>query len=422
MAERPDSRRRAEPAGAPSGAAPARRRARGTVESSRTRGAAAVRGASRKAQTRHAAPGSQGAAVRRIGVLTGGGDCPGLNAVLRALVKTAVGCYGWEVVGIEDGFEGLLDPDRAQALTEDAVRGILPRGGTILGTTNRCNPFDFVWKENGAVRRADRSGEALDRLAALGLDALVVIGGDGTLAIAEQFYRLGVPVVGVPKTIDNDLSATDVTFGYQTALETATEAIDRLHTTAESHHRVLVVEVMGRHAGWIALESGLAGGGDVILIPEVPFSADGVVEPILARQQRGRGFSIVVVAEGAAPVGGTQFVQTSPDVANPVRLGGIGAWLVPEIEARVDVEARGVVLGHLQRGGSPNAFDRILGTRFGAAVVRLIAAGGFGQMVALQGAEIVPVTLADAIGVAKRVPPDGELVQTARGMGISFGD
>ena len=360
--------------------------------------------------------------VRRIGVLTGGGDCPGLNAVLRGLVKTAVGSYGWAVVGFEDGFDGLLDPKRVQPLTLDTVRGILPRGGTILGTTNRSNPFDYVWKEHGAVRRADRSAEALERFRALGLDALVVVGGDGTLAIAERFYRLGMPVVGVPKTIDNDLSATDVTFGYQTALQTATEAIDRLHTTAESHHRVLVVEVMGRHAGWIAIESGLAGGADVILLPEIPFAVDRVVAALAARQSRGRGFSIVVAAEGAAPGGGAQFVQPSAAATSPTRLGGIAAWLVTEVEARMEVEARAVVLGHLQRGGSPVACDRVLGTRFGAAAARLIAAGGFGQMVALQAPRVVPVPLADAVGVMKRVAPDGELVATARGLGIAFGD
>jgi 6-phosphofructokinase 1 len=355
-------------------------------------------------------------------VLTGGGDCPGLNAVLRALVKTAAGSYGWEVLGFEDGFDGLLDPERVQPLTLDAVRGILPRGGTILGTTNRSNPFDYIWKENGAVRRADRSAEALERFRALELEALVVIGGEGTLAIAEQFYRLGMPVVGVPKTIDNDLSATDVTFGYQTALQFATEAIDRLHTTAESHHRVLVVEVMGRHAGWIAVESGLAGGGDVILLPEIPFEVDRVLTALEARQSRGRGFSIVVAAEGAAPRGGEQIVQASTDATSPTRLGGIGAWLVTEIEARMEVEARCVVLGHLQRGGSPVAFDRVLGTRFGAAAARLVAAGGFGQMVALQSPRVVAVPLAEAIGVLKRVPPDGELVAAARGLGICFGD
>jgi ATP-dependent phosphofructokinase / diphosphate-dependent phosphofructokinase len=372
--------------------------------------------------TQHSAPSTQHSSVRRIGVLTGGGDCPGLNAVLRALVKTAVGSYGWEVLGFEDGFDGLLDPERVRRLTVDAVRGILPRGGTTLGTTNRSNPFDYVWKENGALRRADRSVEALERFGAAQLDALVVIGGDGTLSIAERFHRLGMPVVGVPKTIDNDLSATDVTFGYQTALQTAMEAIDRLHTTAESHHRVLVVEVMGRHAGWIAIESGLAGGGDVILLPEIPFEVDQVVRALAARQRRGRGFSIVVAAEGAAPRGGAQFVQPLADKTSPTRLGGIGTWLAAEIEARMDVEARAVVLGHLQRGGSPVAFDRVLATRFGAAAARLVAAGGFGQMVALQSPDVVPVALADAVGVLKRVPPNGELVQTARGMGVCFGD
>src|SRR5581483_2736917 len=360
-------------------------------------------------------------AVRRIGVLTGGGDCPGLNAVLRALVKTAVGRYGREVIGIEDGFEGLLEPARTQRLTVDTVRGILPRGGTILGTTNRCNPFDFQWRVDGVIQRADRSGEVLAQIAALGLDALVVIGGDGTLAIAERLYRLGVPVVGVPKTIDNDLAATDVTFGYQTALATATEAIDRLHTTTESHHRVMVVEVMGRYAGWIAMEAGLAGGADVILIPELPFDLDRVIEHLAVRHRNRRSFSIVVAAEGAAVQGGQPLFVASHDPTSPRRLGGIGAWLAAEIEQRLGVEAREVVLGHLQRGGSPVAFDRVLGTRFGAAAARLIAAGSFGQMVALRTPDIVAVPLATAVSTPKRVPPDGELVRTARDIGIGLG-
>ena len=371
--------------------------------------------------TASSAPTALSTPVRRIGVLTGGGDCPGLNAVLRALVKTAETSYGWEVLGIEDGFDGLLQLDRVRSLNGEAVRGILPRGGTILGTTNRSNPFDYVWKEDGNVRRADRSAEVLQRVAELGLDALVVIGGDGTLAIAHELSRLGVPVVGVPKTIDNDLAATDVTFGYHTALATATEAIDRLHTTAESHHRVMVVEVMGRHAGWIAIESGVAGGADVILIPEIPFVVERVVESLLARQSHGRGFSIVVIAEGAAPQGADPLFQESRDPTSPARLGGIGAWLAAQLEDRLDAEVRAVVLGHLQRGGSPTAFDRILGTRFGAAAARLIAARGFGQMVALRTPDVVPVALADVIGVPKHVPADGELVQTARGMGIGFG-
>jgi ATP-dependent phosphofructokinase / diphosphate-dependent phosphofructokinase len=360
-------------------------------------------------------------AVQRIGVLTGGGDCPGLNAVLRALVKTAVGRFGWEVLGIEDGFEGLLEPERVRRLSFETVRGILPRGGTILGTTNRCNPFDFTWRDNGEVRRADRSGEVLARIDALGLDALVVIGGDGTLSIAERLHRQGLPVVGVPKTIDNDLCGTDVPFGYQTALATATEAIDRLHTTTESHHRVMIVEVMGRHAGWIALESGLAGGADVILIPEIPFELDLVVEHLAVRHRNRRSFSIVVVAEGAVPRGGEPLFLPSHDPSSPKRLGGIGVWLAGEIERRLRVEAREVVLGHLQRGGSPVPFDRILGTRFGAGAARLVAAGGFGQMVALHTPEVVAVPLATAVSTPKRVPPDGEFVRTAHDVGIGLG-
>lgn len=367
-------------------------------------------------------PQAAAAPIQRIGVLTGGGDCPGLNAVIRALVRTAVGRYGWEVVGVEDGFEGLLAPGRTRPLSLDQVRGLLPRGGTILGTTNRGNPFAIAVREGDAVRTLDRSPEVVDRVRALGLDALVVIGGDGTLAIAEKLYRLGVPVVGVPKTIDNDLAATDVTFGYHTAVTTAVEAIDRLHTTAESHHRVMVVEVMGRHAGWIALESGLAGGADVILIPEFPFEMEHVVAALAARQARGSSFSIVVVAEGAAPRGQAQFLVHPTDPRLPARLGGVGAWLASEIEAAMGVESRVVVLGHLQRGGSPTAVDRILGTRFGAAAARLVAERAFGQMVALHTPRTVAVPLAEATGVMKRVTHDDEGVETARGIGISFGD
>jgi 6-phosphofructokinase 1 len=342
--------------------------------------------------------------------------------VIRALVREALGRYGWEVIGVEDGFEGLLEPGRTRPLTLDHVRGVLPLGGTILGTTNRGNPFAMAVREGDGVRNIDRSGEVVDRVKALGLDALVVVGGDGTLAIAEQLYRLGVPVVGVPKTIDNDLAATDVTFGYQTAVATAVDGIDRLHTTAESHHRVMVVEVMGRHAGWIALESGVAGGADVILIPEIPFEMEHVVAALAARRARGRSFSIVVVAEGAAPRGQAQFLVRAGDPRLPPRLGGVGTWLVSEIEAAMEIEARVVVLGHLQRGGSPTAFDRVLGTRFGAAAARLVAERAFGQMVALHTPRIVAVPLAEATGVMKQVTPEDEVVEAARGIGISFGD
>jgi 6-phosphofructokinase 1 len=277
-------------------------------------------------------------------------------------------------------------------------------------------------REGDQVRTIDRSHEAVEGVAALALDALVVIGGDGTLAIAEKMYRLGVPVVGVPKTIDNDLAATHVTFGYQTAVATAVDAIDRLHTTAESHHRVMVVEVMGRDAGWIALEAGLGGGVDVILIPEIPFEMDHVVAALAARQAGGRSFSIVVVAEGATPRGQAQFLVQPADPRLPARLGGVGTWLSAEIETAMGVESRAVVLGHLQRGGSPSAFDRILATRFGAAAADLVAERAFGQMVALHTPRIVAVPLAEAIGVMKGVTADDQLVETARGIGISFGD
>jgi len=361
--------------------------------------------------------------IQRIAVSTGGGDCPGLNAVIRAVVKTAINSYGWEVLGIEDGYDGLLGRDgaRVRPLTMADVRGILPRGGTILGTSSRSNPFAMQVKEGDQVRVIDRSEEAVSRLKKLGVDVLVTIGGDGSMHIARQLEAMGVRLVGVPKTIDNDLQATDVTFGFNTALETATDAIDKLHTTAESHHRVMVVEVMGRHAGWIALEAGIAGGADAILIPEIPYKLDILCEKIAERNRSGSHFSIVVVAEGAMPVGGQpHFLDTGAGGSR--RLGGIGALLAEQIAAVAEVETRATILGHLQRGGAPSPFDRLLGTRFGAAAVHLIARGGFGRMVALRGQDIVDVPVADAIASPKLVPPDGELVQVARGLGISFGD
>jgi len=358
----------------------------------------------------------------RIGVLTGGGDCPGLNAVIRAVVKTACNDYGYEVLGIEDGFEGFLQPAKIRPLTPDDVRGILPRGGTILGTTNRGNPFAYRYLEEGVVKTVDRSDEVVARVEELKLDGLVVIGGDGSLHIANDLWQKGVPVVGVPKTIDNDLSATDVTFGFDTALTTATEAIDKLHTTAESHHRVMLLEVMGRNAGWIALEAGLAGGADAILIPEIPFDPEAIVRTVQRRDASGRKFSIVVVAEGAAPLGGRQvFLDASDPVALP-RLGGVGTQVGDDLARRSGHETRVTVLGHLQRGGAPTPFDRILGTRFGAAAVRLAATGSLGRMVALRTPDIVDVPLGEAVGVLKTVPPDGQLVQTARGLGILVSD
>lgn len=361
--------------------------------------------------------------VRRIAVSTGGGDCPGLNAVIRAVVKTAINEYGWEVLGIEDGYDGLLGYEGAlvRPLTMAEVRGILPRGGTILGTSNRSNPFAMKVTIDAQTHMVDRSQEAVDRLARLGVDVLVTIGGDGSMHIAQELQALGVPLVGIPKTIDNDLQATDLTFGFDTALLTATEAIDKLHTTAESHHRVMVVEVMGRHVGWIALEAGIAGGSDVIVIPELPYDIERLCQKVTERTRSGSRFSIVVVAEGAIEVGGQpHFVPMGE--GGKQRLGGIGEHLAEQVAANARVETRATVLGHLQRGGAPTAFDRLLGTRFGTAAVHLIARGGMGRMVALRSNEIVDVPIEDAIASLKSVQPDGELVRLARGLGISFGN
>jgi len=359
--------------------------------------------------------------IKRIGVLTGGGDCPGLNAVIRAVVKAAILQHGWEVIGIEDGFEGLIEPGRTRKLELADVRGLLPRGGTILGTTNRGNPFAFHTVIDGQEVVYDASHEVVEHIDQLGLDGLIVIGGDGSLSIGLDLARLGVPIIGVPKTIDNDLALTDVTFGFDTALDTATYAIDKLHTTAESHHRVMLVEVMGRNAGWIALTAGLAGGADVILIPEIPFSVEAICACVQERERDGAKFSIVVVAEGAAPVDGKQVFKHSGDGRALPRLGGIADRIGRQIVVCSGKETRVTVLGHLQRRGGPGAFDRILATRFGTAAVRLAAAGRFGQMVALQGTEIVSVPIEDAVRVPKRVDPEGEMVQTARELGISFG-
>ena len=355
--------------------------------------------------------------IRRIGLLTGGGDCPGLNAVVRAVVRSAELLYDWEVMGIEDGFDGLIFPERARRLTTADVRGILPRGGTILGTSNRGNPFAFrSGPDSGPV---DLSSRVVENIHQLGIDALVVIGGDGTLAMAQEFLKLGVPLVGIPKTIDNDLAGTDVTFGFDTAVVTATEAIDKLHTTAESHHRAMILEVMGRSAGWIAVEAGVAGGADVILIPEIPFRLERVVDAILAREAGGNQFSIIVVAEGAVTVDGLQ-MRVSGTTGAGSRFAGMGYWLGEQLVELTDKEVRVTVLGHLQRGGSPSPFDRILATRFGVEAVRLIAQGAFGRMVAYRGPDVDSVPMAEAVGVLKLVPPDGEYVQTARALGISF--
>lgn len=360
----------------------------------------------------------------RVGVLTGGGDCPGLNAVIRAVVKTGIGVYGWEITGIEDGFEGLILPGKARQLRVKDVQGLLPRGGTILGTTNRANPFAYPQRQSdGQVEVTDESDVVLEQIAALRLDAVIVIGGEGSLKIANELLAKGAPLVGVPKTIDIDVDCTDVTFGFDSALVTATEAIDKLHTTAESHHRVMIVEVMGRDAGWLALQSGLAGGADVILIPEIPFRPEAVVAKVAGRRAEGRLFSIIVVAEGARMVGRGQVYQDSSVALDlQPRLGGMGEFLADHMRRLVDYEIRVTVLGHIQRGGSPSPFDRILATRFGAAAVRSVAQGNIGRMVALQGDGIVQVPIGEAVARLKTVPLDSDLVLTARELGISLGD
>lgn len=360
--------------------------------------------------------------IKKIGISTGGGDCPGLNAVIRAVVRSARLHYQWDVIGIEDGFDGLIYARNLKQLNLDSVSGILHRGGTILGTTNRGNSFKQVKEVDGKKVIFDASAKVIDNIKTLGLDAIVAIGGDGTLTIANEFYKLGVPIVGVPKTIDNDLSATDLTFGFTTAVDTATEALDKLHTTAESHHRVMVMEVMGRDAGWIALESGLAGGADVILIPEIPYDIDLVCAKVKQRYILGRRFSVVVVAEGAFPVGGRKVIQAAArDNYQNVRLGGISYEVAAQIEEKTEIETRVVVLGHLQRGGSPNAYDRILATKFGAEAVELIAHEQFGRTVVLKGRRIESVPLEEAVREIKRVNPSEQGVSTAERMGIEFG-
>jgi len=361
--------------------------------------------------------------VKKIGLLTGGGDCPGLNAVIRAVVKAAILQHGWKVIGIEDGFGGLLTHGKTRPLLFEHVKGILDKGGTILGSCNRTNPFEYKFKTNGKVITEDRSPIVIEMLKELEIDALIVIGGDGTLSIAHKLSKMGVPVVGVPKTIDNDLASTDITFGFDTAINTATEAIDKIRTTGESHHRVMVVEVMGRYAGWIALQAGVAGGADIILIPEIPFSLEKVFHVIKERSKTGKHDSIIVVAEGARPKDGDRFVkrivEESPD---SIRLGGIGEMLANRISDELEIESRETVLGHIQRGGTPSAFDRILSTRLGVGAVNLISEGNFGKMVCLKTPRIEAVPLGDAVKQLKKVSLDLDIVQAARAIGVNFGD
>ncbi|MFN2572098.1 MAG: 6-phosphofructokinase [Gemmatimonadales bacterium] len=354
----------------------------------------------------------------RIAISTGGGDAPGLNAVIRAAVLTAVH-RGWECVGIRRGFGSLLGEEEPVPLGPHEVRGITHLGGTILGTSSRGNPLKARHQRpDGSWEERDRTQELFDSFRAHRLDALIAIGGEGTLGIVNGLWKQGLPVVGVPKTIDNDVGGTVATFGFDTAVATATDAIDKVHSTAESHERVLVVEVMGRHAGFIALNAGIAGSADVILIPEIPFDIDKVCDKIRRREAEGRHFSIVVAAEGAAPKGGTvSLIDTAHE-----RLGGIADKVAHSIEQMTGKETRSLVLGHLQRGGSPTTFDRLLALRFGAAAVRLIAERKFGMMVALQPPRIVAVPFDEAIATPRRVPLDSDTITTARDLGISFGD
>lgn len=351
---------------------------------------------------------------KQIGILTGGGDAPGLNAAIRAVVRTAIGEFGMSCIGIEDSFEGILGETHTRHLTYKSVSGILPRGGTILGTRNRGS---FVKMIDGKQHFTELPiGEAIANLDILGIEALVAIGGEGTLAIAEQFHKRGFPVIGVPKTIDNDLAATELTFGFMTAIDIATEALDRLHTTAASHDRVMILEVMGRNTGWIALHAGLAGSADIILIPEIPYSFDSILRKVREREESGSRFTNIVVAEGAIEIGKSEMYLDK----KTMRLGGVGPAVGLRVEELTGKETRCVVLGHLQRGGSPNAFDRMLGTNFGACAVRALASGETGKMVALQAGTVVTVPLSEACRSIKNVPVDGQLVRTARDIGISF--
>lgn len=358
---------------------------------------------------------------RRIGILTGGGDCPGLNAAIRAVVKHATGTYGFEVVGICDAFKGLYECE-TMTLTTDSVRGLLDRGGTILGSSNRANPFAYpVVGADGEETVVDVSKKCLENYHDLGLEGLIVIGGDGTQSIAHKMMAMGMEVVGIPKTIDNDLEATEYTIGYQTAVNIAVDAIDRLHSTAESHDRIIICEVMGRYAGWIAMNAGISAGAEAILIPEVDYDTDRLITVLRRRHKSECSFSIVVVAEGAKPKGGGFAEKQAADATQQARLGGAGEVLAAIIRERTPFDVRNTVLGHVQRGGTPSAFDRLLATRFGVAAVDLVAGGKYGRVAALRGGEVVDVAMEQAVSKLKRVRPDGPLVTAARALGVELG-
>lgn len=366
--------------------------------------------------------------IRRIGILTGGGDAPGLNAVIRAVTKSAILEKGWSVIGFRNGFEGCITGE-FEELTLGSVRGILPRGGTILGASNRCNPFSFQNTAAGEDAPRDHSADVIQRFKDLEIDAIVVIGGDGTMSISNELARKGVQVIGIPKTIDNDVRGTKVTFGFDTAVSTATEAIDRLHTTAESHHRVMIVELMGRTAGWITLYAGVAGGADIILIPELPFDMNAIQQKIERRARLGSHFTIIAVAEGAQPVDGRAIYQTIGEEWYQKRFGGIAAWLEIELDRRLDQEVRSVVLGHIQRGGEPTARDRALGTMMGTFAVELLASGDTNRMVAISrdpmgqsSTDMMSVPLVVATRGPRHVPLSHPLIVSARMMDVCLGD
>ena len=356
---------------------------------------------------------------KRLAILTGGGDCPGLNAAIRSVTKAAILNYDMEVLGLKDGYIGLIE-NKYMPLSYEDVSGILTEGGTVLGASNKTNPFRY-YCSSGKCK--DVSGAVLRNVKMMQLDGLVCIGGDGTLSIAYRLYKKGLNLVGIPKTIDNDLMATDITIGFDSALVTATEAIDKLHTTAQSHHRVMVIEVMGRYTGWLALYAGMAGGGDIIIIPEIPYDIKKICKKVIERYKRGKRFSIVVISEGARPKGGGMVVKKIvKDSTDPVRLGGIGNKITNDIERLTGLEARVTVLGHLQRGGTPSPFDRMLATRLGTFACDLVARGDFGKMAALKGRNIQAVDLKDAVKAVRRVNPKDPIIKSALAVGTSFGE
>jgi ATP-dependent phosphofructokinase / diphosphate-dependent phosphofructokinase len=359
---------------------------------------------------------------KRIAILTGGGDCPGINAVIRAVTKKAIYERGMEVIGIEDGYQGMIE-NRHRPLTYDDVSGILTLGGTILGTSKTVNPYRYAVKKGDGLEFQDFSKKAIQNIKRLELTCLVCIGGDGTLGIAHRLFKDGLPIIGLPKTIDNDLRGTEITFGFDSAVKIATEGIDRIHTTAESHHRIMIVEVMGHRAGWIALYSGVAGGGDIILIPEIPYDAGIVAAKVKERDKKGKRFSIIVIAEGAKPRGGNVVIQRLvKESTDPIRLGGIGFMLGEQIEKMAGLETRTVVMGHLLRGGSPTPFDRILATGLGSKAVDLIEDKEFGTMVGIRKNSLVTVPLREVAKGPKTVPLNHPMIKSARSLGTCFGD